>query len=466
MAQTGNKEPETKQPEKKLINLLRGWPSPHLLPSEILRRAADKVLSDPAVFVPALQYGPDPGYEPLREALAVWLSAAYGVKPDVRELCITGGASQNIACVLQSYTDPVYTLAVWAVTPCYFLACPIFEDAGFGERLRGLPEDEEEVDVEFLERALQECEEKEGREEKPYKHPTPHRKLYRHIIYLVPTCANPSGKTLPLARRTALVHLARRHNALIIADDVYDLLQWPTTTTTTPSSSQAEIPPLPRLSDIDIPLGPSPHDPPARHFGHAVSNGSFSKLLGPGVRTGWAHGTPDFAYGLAQTGSTRSGGAPSQLTAAIVTQVVVDGGLDGHLRERVRPALQARHTRVVEAVKRELGWAGVRVVESSEGGRGVFGGYFVWVTLPEGGPTAAEVAERARAEELIVAPGGMFEVGMGDGGRFERNLRLCFSWEEEEVVVEGVERLGTVLRRWYQGTVAVGEKWENAEGHK
>ncbi|KAK0714795.1 aminotransferase, class i/classii, partial [Lasiosphaeris hirsuta] len=432
---------------KKLINLLRGWPSPHLLPAEMLRRAANSVLSDPAVFVPALQYGPDPGYEPLRQALAAWLGAAYSVKPDVRELCITGGASQNIACVLQSYTDPAYTLAVWAVAPCYFLACPIFEDAGFGERLRGVPEDEEGVDVEFLERTLRECEEKASKEEKPYKHPTPHRKLYRHIIYLVPTCANPSGKTLPLARRTALVHLARRHNALVICDDVYDLLQWPT------DSSRSEIPPLPRLSDIDIPLGPSSHDPPARHFGHAVSNGSFSKLLGPGVRTGWAHGTADFAYGLAQTGSTRSGGAPSQLTAAIVTQVVVDGGLDRHLRERVRPALRARHGRVVEAVKRELAWAGVRVVESSESGRGVFGGYFLWVTLPEGGPAAAELAERARAEEeLIVAPGGMFEVGKtGGGGRFERNLRLCFSWEDGEIVVEGVVRLGRVLRRWYEG---------------
>lgn len=66
-------------------------------------------------------------------------------------ICITGGASQNLACVLQVYSDPVRT-KVWMVAPCYFLACRIFEDAGL--RLGAVPEKGEGIDLKWLEREL------------------------------------------------------------------------------------------------------------------------------------------------------------------------------------------------------------------------------------------------------------------------------------------------------------------------
>ncbi|KAK3324757.1 pyridoxal phosphate-dependent transferase [Cercophora scortea] len=453
----------TNKNDKKLINLIRGWPSPHLLPAALLKKAADKALTDPSIFVPALQYAPDPGYQPLREELATWLGRAYKTPSRAEEICITGGASQSIACVLQSFTDPVYTRAVWAVTPCYFLAFPIFEDAGFAGRLRAVPEDDEGIDLEFLERGLRSVDEAAaaagGDDRPPYKTPGPHRKLYRHIIYIVPTCSNPSGKTTSLSHRRALVNLARRHNALIISDDVYDFLQWPilpqappTSTALTPLPSPSPTPLLPRLSDIDIALGPSEHDPAGKSFSHAISNGSFSKLVGPGMRTGWVHGTSDFAYGLSQTGSSRSGGAPSQIAAAMLTSLLATGDLDTHLSNAVRPALQARHAAALAAVKSELGGMGVAVRESSEVGKGQFGGYFLWLTLPRG-LKGMDVAELARREEnLIVAAGEGFEVPGDEGGvRCEGNLRVCFSWEEVEDVVEGVRRLGRVLRRVEDG---------------
>ncbi len=143
---------------KKPINLLRGWPAPSLLPARQLMAASAKVLSDPSIFVPALQYGPDPGYQPLREELATYLSRIFGVSPDPERICITGGASQNVACVMQSFTDPAYTRAVWAVAPCYYLACPIFEDAGVRGRLRAVPEDDEGIDLEFLRKGLESLE--------------------------------------------------------------------------------------------------------------------------------------------------------------------------------------------------------------------------------------------------------------------------------------------------------------------
>jgi DNA-binding transcriptional MocR family regulator len=145
----------------------------------------------------------------------------------------------------------------------------------------------------------------------------PWSKIYDHIIYAVPSFSNPSGKTMSLQRRQQLVSLARTHNALIITDDVYDHLQWSTSPSSKlfPGNVQAI---LPRLTDVDRALPPHPSDP--HHFGHTMSNASFSKILGPGVRTGWVDAMPSLAYGLSQCGSSRSGGCPSQLIACVSIQ--------------------------------------------------------------------------------------------------------------------------------------------------
>lgn len=125
-----------------------------------------------------------------------------------------------------------------------------------------------------------------------YKQARPWSKIYKHIIYAVPTFANPSSKTMSLKRRQELVQLAREFDALIVTDDVYDMLQWPS------DSSQARLDSatLPRIVDIDRTL-----DGGAKEFGNAVSNGSFSKIAGPGLRTGWVEGTSKLVYGCSQT---------------------------------------------------------------------------------------------------------------------------------------------------------------------
>lgn len=489
--------PQPKE-QKKLINLLRGWPSPHVLPAETLKAAANKVLSDPSIFVPGLQYGPDPGYQPLREELSKFLSSYYyfpshdstisEAQADAERLCITGGASQSMACLLQSYTEPVYTKAIWAIAPCYYLACPIFEDSGFKDRLRAVPEDAEGIDLAYLERGLQEFAGKMDPDEKPvYKNPSL-RKVYRHVIYGVPSSANPSGKTMSLRRRQALVQLAREYDCLIICDDVYDFLQWhvSSTSTASPSALPTEllprIQPLPRLSDIDFALGPSKHDAArsdGKWFGHAISNGSFSKIVGPGIRTGWVEGTRDFAFGLAQTGSTRSGGAPSQLSATLVCQMIQDGELGRHIDGTCRPSLRRRHALLMKTVHEKLDRFGIEVLDSNApdvpkqsqpgegvgGGGGTYGGYFVWITFPQGGPTGKEIAKLAMEEEnLIVSPGELFEVkGDEQSARFANSIRLCFSWEEEEDLVEGVARLGRVVESLWDGGDSKGN---NAGGQK
>lgn len=278
----------------------------------------------------------------------------------------------------------------------------------------------------------------------PCKPTSKTQKTYAHLIYIVPTFSNPSGKTMPLACREALVNLAREHNALIICDDIYDMLQWPTERED--AMSNLPIPttaPLPRLIDIDRALTTHPNDP--QGFGHALSNGSFSKIVAPGVRTGWVDARPTLVRALAGCGATIAGGCPSQLVASMLAELMDHGWLEKHVREKLVPAYSKRRALMIEAVERELGRLGGGVVDNSV--TGLAGGYFIWIRLPEG-VKATDVARMAREDEaLMVPPGPLFGVAWDEQETdFEGFVRLSFSYEDESNLVQGVERLGKVVR--------------------
>ena len=93
------------------IDLFTGWPNPGLLPPESIKNAANDMLSDASTVPSILRYGEDEGYIELRREIAKWLSTFYRPTQDIgyKRICVTGGASQNLACVLQTFTDPVYT---------------------------------------------------------------------------------------------------------------------------------------------------------------------------------------------------------------------------------------------------------------------------------------------------------------------------------------------------------------------
>lgn len=430
---------------KRPIDLQRGWPNPGLLPPARLESAAHTVLSDPDLTWESLKYGPDEGYHPLREAIAAWLTRFYAPQDAISHdrICITGGASQNIACVLQTFTDPVYTRNVWMVAPTYLRCCPIIDDAGFGNRLKGIPEDEEGLDVGYLAKHIETSEQNaiaEGNLEPKLKTMYPWRKIYKHIIYAVPTFANPSGKIMSLERREQLVRIARKYDALIITDDVYDMLQWPGSATANKSVVGKAV--LPRVIDIDRYLDGGP----ISEWGNAMSNASFSKIIAPGCRTGFAEATPKLAWGLSQCGSSRSGGAPSHLVASMIHQMIATGGLDDHITNVLLPAYAKRYRRMMQAIQARLFPLGVTVPQPD---KEVAGGYFIWLTLP-GGLDGEEIARRAKEEEeLIVCPGTLCNV-QGDEGnetmRFTHNIRLCFSYEDFDVLDDGVERLARVIK--------------------
>lgn len=254
------------------INLARGWPNPSLLPvKELVKASALSFATDEiGTEYSALEYGPEEGYEPLRQSIAAWLTDFYKPRDPctAERICITGGASQNLTSLLSTFTDPSITKAVWMVAPTYFCACRVFDDAGFAGRMRAVPEDQEGLDIDALERGLaqMDADVQNSNVQRSTKSPRRGRKIYRHVIYAVPTFSNPSGKVMSLARREALVRLARRHDALIMTDDVYDMLQW----SSDPEAERnfPEKASWPRIIDVDRYLDGEPKD----DHGNAVSS--------------------------------------------------------------------------------------------------------------------------------------------------------------------------------------------------
>lgn len=261
---------------------------------------------------------------------------------------------------------------------------------------------------------------------------------------------------MSLARRTSLVRLAREFDALIISDDVYDFLQWPA-----PPSAALSFPdhaPLPRLTDIDRTLDSGPNRPGADGFGNAVSNGTFSKIVGPGVRCGWNEASPKFAYGVSQCGSSTSGGAPSQLTSTYMAKLIETGGLQKHIREVLQPSYARRWRRLVGEIEKHLEPLGVKIVkgemdkgENEEAKKDreveeVAGGYFLWVELPAG-VSAVEYAKRCLEVEVPILAGPRFAIPGDQSLTFEKNVRLCFSCIDEDLMGEAVEKIAGVLKK-------------------
>jgi hypothetical protein len=120
------------------------------------------------------------------------------------------------------------------------------------------------------------------------------------VFYTIPTFHNPTGAVLSSEKCRKLVHLAQKYDFHIVSDEPYNLLDL---NDSAPAPSQK----FPSLSSFDV-----------KKTGRVISLGSFSKILAPGLRLGWAHSSPETIRKIATSGVFRSGGGCNPLTAGIV----------------------------------------------------------------------------------------------------------------------------------------------------
>ena len=126
-----------------------------------------------------------------------------------------------------------------------------------------------------------------------------------------------------------------------------------------------------------------------------------------------------------------------------MSSLVESGELQRHIFNTLQPTYARRYYSMIMAIEKHLLPLGVTLPQRS---RDVVGGYFIWLSLPT--PLLAEeAAVRARHEEnLIIAPGPIFAVnGDEKAVDLERKVRVCFSWEEEARLAEGIQRLAQVI---------------------
>ncbi|KAH9904378.1 pyridoxal phosphate-dependent transferase [Xylariomycetidae sp. FL2044] len=437
--------------ERELINLQGGWPTPRLHPSEAMSKAAAELFASPNINE-LLRYGTGAGHPSLRKNIARWLSRAYqqpGVVPE--RIVVTNGASNGLATILQKYTDPGVTKYVWMVEPTYFLASSIIRDAGFADRIRAVPEGAGGVDLDFLQRVLEKA------EGEPAKTPVKtaangYPKIYQHILYMVPTFSNPSGRTMSIKDRQDLIRVARKYDVLIITDDVYDFLCWPGSQDGDQKRA-CSIPP--RMVDIDRTMAET------LPFGNAVSNGSFSKIIAPGVRVGWLEATPAFASTMVTVGATRSGGNQAHLASLIIDRMLENDDVETHVRDLLIPTYRHRYYVFIEAIHHFLYPLGVRIITDTSTGEEhkpdpddvVAGGFFLYIMFPDYLPPASVIAERALVDyDLKIGGGALFTVTddpTKDDFRSDlylRGARLCWAWHEQEQLVEGIERLAELIK--------------------
>ena len=210
--------------------------------------------------------------------------------------------------------------------------------------------------------------------------------------------------SLAPARREQLLELARREDLVIVEDDVYRELVY-----------DGEAPPALRALDPEAPV---------------VRLGSFAKSLAPGLRLGWIDAPPALREQLSADGVLESGGCVSQFSAHVVAALLEAEAYGVHVAA-LRGAYAARRDALAAALREHLP-AGCRFAVPA-------GGFFIWVTLPEG-LTATALLPVAERHRVGFAPGARF---CADGD--DRSLRLAFSLYGADDLAEGGRRLGAAI---------------------
>jgi DNA-binding transcriptional MocR family regulator len=225
------------------------------------------------------------------------------------------------------------------------------------------------------------------------------------FLYTIPTFQNPSGRTLSVERRRRLAELARERNLLVLEDDPYGLVRY-------------DGEPMPSIFELAD--------------GEQIAYcSSFSKTVAPGLRVGWFVLPLQLAAEIeALAVSTYI--SPPYLTQAIVCELLRRQSFLPNV-ERINDLLRARRDAMLDALAREL-------PEDATWTRPE-GGYFVWVDLPSGPPSAELLVEAEAAGVTFVKGTDFFADGSGD-----RALRLAFSFVSPEEIAEGVARLGALVR--------------------
>jgi 2-aminoadipate transaminase len=365
-----------------IVRFAMGSPAAEAVPAKILSEIAGSVLGPDSAD--AYDYGATEGDPPQRESLLQALRRTSDETTPERML-VTAGGMQGLDLACKLFVDPGDLVVVESPTYTNGSATAL----SYGAQLLEVPVDADGLQVDTMRDLVA----RTGRTPK--------------AIYTIPTFQNPSGTTLSLEGRRALLEAAREWGAMVIDDDPYGLLRF----------EGDHLPTLHELADGD-PL--------------VFSVRTFSKIIAPGLRVGWVDADPQLRQLLinAKQAMDTCTNLPAQ---RLVASFLSEGHLEEHLVTQ-RAEYRRRKHAMQDALTEHFGdiarWTDPE------------GGFFLWVTL-ENGVDTQELFEVALAEGVAFIPGPAFS----EAGHFHDALRLCFASTAPDRTREGIARLRRAVDR-------------------
>ena len=225
------------------------------------------------------------------------------------------------------------------------------------------------------------------------------------LIYVIPDFQNPSGRTWPLERRLKFMEIINKYEIPVVEDNPYGELRFDGET-------------LPSLKSLDT-------------KGLVIYLGTFSKIFCPGYRLGWTCAAPKILekFNICKQGADLQASTIGQME---VNKFMEMYDLDAHVK-KIKECYVKRRDVMLKTMEEEFP-EGVEFTHPQ-------GGLFTWVTLPEG-IDAGEMAKKCLEKNVAYVPGASF---YPNGGVFN-TCRLNYSNMPEDKIVEGIKRMGEVLR--------------------
>jgi len=376
-----------KDPE--IISFAGGLPSSDVFPVDLIQKAAEKSLKENSDHV--LQYSPIPGEKELMQAIIEYLKTD-NIKIEHENIIITTSGQHGIDLIGRLFLEPQDAIAIDLPTFGGALAAFEMEDAQY----IAMEIEEDGSDIKGMEAGIENLI-NQGKMPK--------------FIYVVPDFQNPSGITMSLEKRHALLTLSEKYSIPLVEDSPYRELRY-------------RGKHLPSIYSLD------------RNRGNVIGLYTFSKILCPGIRVGFNIGPPEAIEKFVFIKGANILNTP-KLNQDICTAFLREYDLDAHFKKAVTYYTEKLNFFLEAMEKNFPSDMGVNWTKPE-------GGLFLWVKVPEEINTL-ELFYTAIEEKVAFVPGHVF---YPEGYRKYNTMRINFSFPTMEEIVEGVKRLSSVVKRY------------------
>ena len=363
------------------IAFAAGNPAPEAFPIDDVKRISLEIFANDPIL--ALQYGVTEGYGPLIDELTSFARSRYGVGTENDSLMVTSGAQQVMDLVTKVLCNEGDV--VICENPSFIGSLNCFRS--YGARLVGVPLEDDGICISALEDAL-----KSNSKAK--------------VLYTIPNFQNPAGVTMAYDKRKAVYELASKYDIIILEDNPYGDL---------------------RVSGEDIPVIKT-----LDTEGRVVYAGTFSKVISPGIRVGYAVGPKDLISKMV-VGKQTSDVHTTMFSQLLVYRWLTECDVSAHM-QRMHEIYGRKLELMCGLIDSELGDA-VTYIKPQ-------GGLFVWCKLRED-IDMMTFCKKAADAHVAVVPGVAF---LTDETAKTQYIRLNFSTPSDEDIIKGMKILGEIAR--------------------